>query len=243
MGRTGVIFFRFFVSSFMPDSPPNTDLLRALGRLVRGLSALFWGLPVALITCFYTVRAEAFKPFGMAPPLGATGLLVYGLWQLGAFQKQERIWRNALDRARMLSLINCGLSPFLYWWNRVPNHIFFIVMVGLFAFSALLLLASINQVLQRLSAMLPDEGLRGEIKQFTTLNLNLLLATLIAALFYFALMHAQSLPPWLGIIAGIMDHGSLWFLVVLVLLPLAMTMALLWKTKEVILDSIFSAKH
>jgi hypothetical protein len=227
----------------MSDPVPNPDLLRSLGRLVRGLSALFWGLPVALITCFYTFRAEGLKSFGMAPPVVATGLLCYGLWQLGAFQKQERVWRNALDQARMLSLINCGLSPFLYWWNRIPNHLFFLVMVILFAFSGLLLLASVNLVLQRLSAMLPDEALRMETRQFTTLNLNLLLATFIAAVFYWGLGQAHSVPRWLGVVAAIMDHGSIWFLVVLVLLPLAMTMALLWKTKEVILDSIFSVKR
>ena len=32
-------------------------------------------------------------------------------------------------------------------------------------------------------------------------------------------------------------------LVPLLILPLAMTMALLWKTKEVILESLFEAKH
>ena len=40
-----------------------------------------------------------------------------------------------------------------------------------------------------------------------------------------------------------MEHDRLWFLIVLVLLPLAMTMAPLWKTKEVILDNVFSAKR
>ena len=227
----------------MSEPLPNADLLRSLGRLVRGLSALFWGLPAALIICFYTAQADGLRSFGISPPLVATGLLVYGLSQLGAFQKQERVWSNALDRARILSLINFGLSPFLYWWNRVPGHLFFIAMVVLFACCSLLLLASVNLVLQRLSAMLPDEGLRLETKQFTTLNLNLLLATFIAALFYVGLRQAQSIPRWLGVIASIMDRGALWFLVVLVLLPLAMTMALLWKTKEVILESIFSAKH
>jgi len=226
----------------MPDFVPNTDLLRSLGRLVRGLSALFWGLPLALIICFYTARADGLKSFGMAPPIGSTSLLVYGLWQLGAFQKQERVWRNALDRAQILSVINCGLSPFLYWWNRIPDQVFYIVMVLLFAFSSLLLLASINLVLQRLSAILPDEALRIETRQFTTLNLNLLLATFISALFYFGLGQAQAIPRWLGIIASIMDRGSFWFLVVLVLLPLAMTMALIWKTKEIILESIFNTK-
>ena len=33
----------------MADPVPNPELLRALGRLARGLSALFWGLPTALI--------------------------------------------------------------------------------------------------------------------------------------------------------------------------------------------------
>jgi hypothetical protein len=117
------------------------------------------------------------------------------------------------------------------------------MMIVLFALSSLLLLASINLVLQRLSAMLPDEALRLETKQFTTLNLNLLCATFIAALLYLGLRQSQSIPRWLGVVAAIMEQGSFWFLIVLVLLPLAMTMALLWKTKEVILESIFSGKH
>ncbi len=226
----------------MPDPAPNADLLRSLGRLVRGLSALFWGLPVALIVCFYTARADGLRIYGIAPPLATTTLLVYGLWQLGGFQKQERIWRNALERARVLGLVNFGLSPFLYFWNRVPNEPFFFAMVILLAFTGLLFLASMNVVLQRLGAMLPDEALRLETRQFTTLNLTLLAATFVAAVIYFGLGQFQKMPLWLGIIAAVMERGSFWMLVLLVLLPLAMTMALLWKTKEVILDSIFSAK-
>src|SRR5260370_30504855 len=100
----------------MSEPEPNAELLRSLGRLVRGLSALFWGLPIALIACVQTAKAEWLKSFGIMPPLASTGLLVYGLWQLGDFQKQERVWRSALDRGRILSLIVFGLSPFLYWW-------------------------------------------------------------------------------------------------------------------------------
>jgi hypothetical protein len=36
-----------------------------------------------------------------------------------------------------------------------------------------------------------------------------------------------------------MEHGGFWVLVFFALLPLAMTMALLWKIKEVILDGVF----
>jgi hypothetical protein len=225
----------------MSDPAPNAELLRSLGRLVRGLSALFWGLPITLIVCFHTAKAESLKTFGIVPPLVTTGLLAYGLWQLGDFQRQERVWRTALDRAQLLSLFNFGLSPFLYWWNKVPTNSFFLVMVMLMSISALFFLGSVNLVLRRLGAMLPDEALRLETKQFTTLNLNLLLATFLLALAYVGLGQFHTLPLWLGIIVSAMERSSLWFLIVLVLLPLAMTMALLWKTKEVILDNVFGA--
>ena len=227
----------------MPDPAPNAELLRSLGRLVRGLSALFWGLPITLIVCVYTTKAESLKAFGFVPPLVTTGLLVYGLWQLGDFQKQERIWRTALDRARLFSLVNFGLSPFVFWWNKVPANTFFLVMVLLMGLSALLFLGSLNLVLRRLGAMLPDEALRLETRQFTALNLNLLFATFLLVLLYFALAQIHELPSWLFLMVAVMERGSTWFLILLVLLPLAMTMALLWKTKEVILENVFGASR
>jgi len=230
----------------MPDPVPNTELLRSLGRLARGLSALFWGLPSALIVCFYTARAEGVKAFGIVPPLVCAGWLAYGLRQLGAFQKRERVWRNTLYRAQLLSLVNVGLSPFLYWSGQVPANRFFFLMVVLLALCGLLFLASLNQVLQRLGAMLPDEALRLEIKQFTALNLNLLTGMLVLTLGHFVLAHfVKDMPPAAQRIAALMDQSGLWYLlpvIPLLLLPLAMTMALLWKTKEVILDSVFGAK-
>jgi len=227
----------------MPDPALNAELLRSLGRLVRGLSALFWGLPIALIVCFHTAKADSLKVFGIVPPLVTTGLLAFGLWQLGDFQKQERVWRASLDRAKLLSLFNLGLSPFLYWWNKVPMNLFFLVMVLLLAISALLFLGSVNLVLRRLGAMLPDEALRLETRQFTALNLNLLLVTFVLALLYVGAGQVHEPPLWLATLLNAMEHGSLWFLIVLILLPLAMTMALLWKTKEVILDNVFGAKQ
>jgi hypothetical protein len=227
----------------MPEPLPSPDLLRSLGHLVRGLSALFWGLPAALVVCVYTARAEGLKLLGILPPMAATALVVYGLWQLADFQKQERVWHSALDRARMLALINFGLSPFLYWWYRHPNNSFFTAMVLLLAFSGLMFLACLNLALQRLGAMLPDETLRLEIGQYTVLNLNLLVLTLVLVVSYVVVGHLQTIPPWLIAIMSVLGRGpiplSQVFFVVLLLLPLAMTMALIWKTKEVILDSIF----
>jgi hypothetical protein len=218
---------------------PNAELLRSLGRLVRGLSALFWGLPISLVVCFHTATGDSMglRPFGLVPPVVSTGLLVFGLWQLGDFQKQERTWRAALDRARILSLINLGLSPFVYWWNQEPNKGFFLIMVIVLIVSALLFLGSLNVVLKRLGAMLPDEALRLETQQFTALNLMLLCLTFATAAAYGFLSVTSGVPRLLAI-----DRGGSWILLLLVLLPLAMTMALLWKTKEVILDNVFGAQ-
>jgi hypothetical protein len=234
----------------MPEPAPNVELMRSLGRLVRGLSALFWGLPLALVVCVWTANPQWMRVLGIVPPLACTGLLLYGLTNLGAFQPQERIWQNALDRARILALINCGLSPFLYWWSRVPAHPFLTAMVLLLALSSLLFLVSLNLVLQRLGAILPDESLRHDIRQFTALSLNLLLVTLVCAAAYLVVTNVevaqfQKAQAWMGMMFMALDRHSPWLLVmpmVLVLLPVAMTMALLWKTKEVILENVFGPK-
>src|SRR5215469_938829 len=113
--------------AFMNAPAPNPELLHSLGRLMRGLSALFWGLPFALIVCIGTALAGWLSFYSVIPPLATTGLLAFGLWQMDAFQKQERPWRNALDRAKLLALINMGLSPFVFWWNHAPGVFWFAV--------------------------------------------------------------------------------------------------------------------
>jgi hypothetical protein len=199
-------------------------------------------MPISLLACVQTAKADWQRSYGMVLPLVTTGLLLYGLIQMGAFQPQERVWRAALDRAKIFALLNLGLAPFLYWWNRMPGNQFFLTMVLALAFCAVLFLSSVNLVLQRLGAMLPDEGLRLETRQFTTLNLNLLIGTFLIALIYLLLAQIQNPPLWIGVLLAFLDRGSFWFLVLLVLLPLAMTMALVWKTKEVILDNVFGKR-
>ncbi|MHB8519325.1 MAG: hypothetical protein ACYDH9_01085 [Limisphaerales bacterium] len=224
----------------MPDPAPKAELMHSLGRLVRGLSALFWGLPLTLVISVQTARTDWFKQLGVIPPLAATGLLFYGLWQLGHFQKQERVWRNALDLAKALAVINIGLSPFLSLWNKLPNVPFFFEILCVLVLTGLLFLLHLNRVLQRLTAMLPDEALRQETKLFTSLNLYLLMVTLVLVLAYFVLAQMHSLPRLLIQALVLVNQGSLWLLIFLVLLPTAMTMALIWKIKEVILESVFT---
>jgi hypothetical protein len=111
------------------------------------------------------------------------------------------------------------------------------------AFSVLLFLMQINQVLRRLCAMLPDEALREETKMFTTLNITLFLAAFIGLAAFLGWSHAQTLPSAFGrMIYGDNPRG-MWFILFLSLMPVAMTLAILWKIKEVIFMSIFEAER
>jgi hypothetical protein len=227
----------------MDKTAPNPQLLRSLGKLARGLSALFWGLPATLLISAETARADWLKPLGVLPLVAVNLLLLYGLWQMGEFQKQERPWRLALDRALLLALVNLGLCPFIYWHNRMPAEVFFTYAVMLLELSAVLFLFNLNLVLKRLAAMLPDETLRQETRQFTALNRWLLVVLLFFAIGFLWLtsmpqtaLQAGKLIYWVSRLSGLL-------LIFFILLPLAMTMALIWKTKEVILDAVFGRRN
>jgi hypothetical protein len=220
----------------------NPELLRSLGKLARGLSALFWGLPAALLICAETARADWLKPLGLLPPLAVNALLLFGLAQIGSFQKQERPWRAALDRAQFFAFVNLGLCPFIYWHNKMPEQFYFNGAVALLELSAVLFLFNLNLVLKRLGAMLPDETLRLETRQFTTLNCWLLVGLIFLALVETFFGQIAQPSPALGIFISLLERAGRWLLIFFALLPLAMSMALIWKTKEVILDSVFGAR-
>jgi hypothetical protein len=229
----------------MPDAA-KAGLLRALGRAVRGLSTLFWGLALTGLVYLEMVYMETgqmiwLETFGLLafiPAMLISPLLWHGLNQLRAFQAQERIWQRALSRAEALAVLDAGLAPFLYWWGQFPAEPLFIACVGLLSLSSLLLLVQLNCVLQRLCAMLPDETLRAETKLFTRFNISLLLVSLGGLSLYFLLTRFPVLPAWLGLWMDAAAAAGIWLALFLILLALAMTMALLWKIKEVIFSSL-----
>lgn len=220
---------------------PGGDLLLSLSRLVRGLSALFWGLPIALVVSVQTARTAWLAGFGLIPPLVANGIVLYGLLQVGRFQPRERVWRQAVERCQVVAWVNCGLSPFLYWLHGMPEVLHYRFCVLAMALSGLLLLLGINRLLDRLSAMLPDETLRLETRLFTQLNRGLLLTTVFVGAAWAIVRALPNLPLVLWLVLELCDGTGLLVLLLLVLLPLALTMALLWRVKETILGSVFAA--
>ncbi len=223
----------------------KADLMRDLGRLARGLSALFWGLPLTLAVAVETARTDRLDFLGaaaFAPAVIFSAVLLYGLRQMRGFQRQERVWQQALYRAEAFAIINVGLAPFLFWWHRLPSVPFYVDCVEFLAASGLLFLIQLNQVLQRLSAMLPDEMLRAETKTYTGCNIWMLLAVMAALCLYIAFGPLQMPDIVLGSFHFRPQERVLWLALFLTLMPVAMTMALLWKIKEAIFTGLFAVE-
>jgi hypothetical protein len=230
----------------MSSNAPQTELLRALGRMARGLSALFWGAPLVLLSYVQTARTDLFRPLGwmsIVPALLATALVWNGIAQLKHYQPQERIWIRALDRAHFFALVNFGLVPFLAYYRDQGATPLNSASVTLLGVSSLGLLFVLNLVLLRLTAMLPDEALRLEARLFTRFN-RLVLVLVPGLLGMLAVLRrVPSIPPAVAGMLAILDQLSTWLTLFFVLLPLSMTMALTWKVKETVLTSIIEERR
>lgn len=231
------------------DAAPQA-ILKGLANVVRGLSSLVWSLPLALAIVVWTVSrvgslmpspvADLLVSLGVAPGLLVTALMWYGVWQVGRFQPGVPGWHRSADRARSLSLLLIGFSPFLYWWSRRPEVLYFKISAAALILFGLLFLAQLNALLRRLTAMLPDQALREETSAMAKLNYGILAGLGAFQLVLFALDRVS-----FDAAAGFVARQYLWLARLLLLLfmvmPLAITIAVMWKIKETILESVFSA--
>lgn len=213
-------------------------IISSLVRVIRGLSALFWGLPLSLLACGRTAMGDMPAELGMLPAIAANALIFYGLLQLQHFQPQEQVWIKTVERAKILALLNLALSPFPWWWNRWPDEAFFGQSMLLLLFSGMGLLLCLNQALRRLAAMLPDETLRAETRLFTALNSTLIFALCSLVGIWILATMLPHLPGWLGLLLMGVNEKRGWLVVVLALLPLALTMTLLWRAKEALFHGL-----
>ena len=220
---------------------PTPELLQTLGRMLRGLSALFWGLPLVLISSVQSQTLGGARELALFVPSLTVAILVFGLVQLGYFNPQERIWREAVDRAKFLGIVNMGLSPFLYFWSRLPFVPLYMIAVDLLYISSLVFLFNYNLVIYRLTMMLPDESLRSDAQLFTQLNRTILATLAGLTLVYLSMIYVGVAPAPMHPIIEILEARRSWFAIFLLLTPVALTMALTWKVKELVYDGVFNS--
>jgi hypothetical protein len=135
----------------------SAGFVQSLSRLIRGLTILFWGLPIMLLVCVRTSVKERFElqPLDFFIPIVISAILLVSVFFLGEFKKSEKSWEELLDRAKFFGIINLSLSPFIYWRLKVPEISAFSVAVWLFFVSNAFFLIIINRIIQQLTKMLP----------------------------------------------------------------------------------------
>ncbi|MGC8742591.1 MAG: hypothetical protein ACP5T0_01765 [Verrucomicrobiia bacterium] len=220
----------------------SLEFTRSLSRLIRGLSMLFWGLPVTLIICVKTAVKDRFElqPLDFFTPVITSAVLLFAVFFIGYFKKSERQWASLIDRAKFFGIINLSLSPFIYWRLKVPEITAFSVAVWLFFVSNVLFLLILNKIIQQLTLMLPNKTLRLDAKNYGDLNQYLLSLLLIILFLGYAGNFFKDLPESLSQFLFTMSRFYQWIMTVIIVIPIAMTMALIWKTREIILADVFN---
>lgn len=203
--------------------------------VLRSLSAIFWGLPVTLLA--FARHFLSFFPsaYDLVLPSAGTLLLFFGVLRLSRFHPQERPWQQPLVVTQVLALLLLGLSPFLFLWSRVPSEALFSRAVALALVVALVFLIALSNTLARLAALLPDAPTQADARLFhaITAYVSTTLAA-VSGVLYWRLSPA-SLSEFLALPQQPIAHGLQAFMLVLTLIPVAISMAVSWKLKEVVL--------
>lgn len=218
----------------------QTHPAEPLRALVRGLALLFWSLPLELVIGINLAAAGWFGNFGVLAPVVPPAMMLIGLGELKKFRPEHHAWQRLLDQTRLMAMINTGLAPFLYWWRRLPTNMFFEAMLVLLAVCAFLVLARLNRVLISLAELIPGPALNTEMRKLGAMNhaAMVTVAGVIAIHGLAALLHALPRAYFEHLLDPTRPR-ALVLIVVLVLAPVALTMGMIWRSREAVLDAVF----
>ncbi len=213
-----------------------------LAGVLRGLSAIFWGLPLCLLA--FSRHFLAFWPssYDLLFPAAGAGLVLFGVSRLVSFQPGERVWQQAVLSSQTLSLMLLGLSPFLFLWSRLPGEEFFARAVVVLLVTAMGFMASLTRTLVRLSAMLPDATALADARLFHGLSTYVIAVVGGVAVVLYWRLSPLPLSDFLSLPRQPVGFGRQALLLLLILVPVAVAMAVTWKLKEVVLGMLLAPK-
>jgi len=238
------------------EAPVDTATPKLTGldlvRLTRGLSCVFWGVPMSLLFCIqlliaHIVVTDPFIRGSLAQLYFVLFFAVLAVACAGTYwlQQVEGIGSDWRRRARvcMASAVSAlYFTPFLYWWQNMPEETTYTLNLFGLILSAIVLLGALNALCMELGRFLGDRSLRRESRVFLALIALVLGAPALYA-FWWAV--ASSLREGsnenLGLaflnIFRLPYHIRLTLFIVL-FLPVALTLANLWRVKEMMLEEM-----
>src|SRR5436309_2684633 len=113
------------------SAPPKLSGLD-LVRMTRGFSCVFWGLPTAMLFCIQLLISKIVvsDPFTRSSLehlyfflfFAVLGIVCYGTLSLAQVTGVGPGWRRWARICLVCSGLNLYFSPFLYWWQALPDE-------------------------------------------------------------------------------------------------------------------------
>jgi len=223
-----------------------------LVRLSQGFSCIFWGLPVGLLFCVQLLILDVMiadprirssvSHLYFALFCVSLATICFGTFRLGAVKVLGARWTRRARLSTVLAFFSLYFSPFLYWWQAVPYDAFLTVNLFGLILSIVLFLISLNFLSMELGRYLGDNSLRRESKLFLGLNA-LVLAVPSSSAFAWVTYRGLQGESSLNIGMQFLNLFRLHYpwrlsLFVVLFLPVSLTLANIWRVKEILLDEI-----
>ena len=231
--------------------PPNLSGFE-LVRLYQGFSCVFWGLPVGLLFCVQLLVLDVV----VADPgirtslshlyfclfLAVLALVSFGALKLVGVQVIGDLWRRRARICLLSSLLSLYFSPFLYWWRARPEETLYTLNLFCLIISVIAFLVSLNFLSMELGRFLSDHSLRKESKLFLGLNA-LVLAVPSSGAFAWAAIRSRRLDSTQSLGLEFLGLFRLYYtwrlaLFIILFLPISLTLANLWRVKEILLEEL-----
>lgn len=232
-------------------TPPRLGAVD-LVRLSQGFSCVFWGLPVALLFCVQILLLDVL----VADPrlrismrqlyfmlfLTMLATICVGTWKFCLVKVIGPRWRTRGRSSFVFAVLVLYFSPFLYWWKALPYHLYLTLNLFGLILVVIGLLISMNLLSIELGRFLEDRSLRKESKLFLALNALVLAVPTAGAIGWAALVSwkNQSVDSFgLGFLALFrLPYPWKLMLFVLLFLPISLTLANLWRVKEILVERL-----
>ncbi|MBU1694771.1 MAG: hypothetical protein KJ726_11620 [Verrucomicrobia bacterium] len=222
------------MTSASEASVPAPDVLL---RLARGLSCVFWGIPLSLLL-FSGALDFRLLPHLRLPAFVVGLLLVFcGVLYLHRVPPLTRRWPRRIQQALLILLVLVYLSPFVLWWRAMPQVPYYsanmlaMMVVTMWGFLV------VNQVAAEVGLAFGDRTFSVEARLCGWLAVLFLLVPGLLAWGRSQLATApleNSRMASLVLVPYLMPR----WMMALMLLPFTLTMTMVWRAKELCLRAI-----
>jgi hypothetical protein len=212
----------------MNAGEPNAVTAPQFKLAARGFATLFWGLALSLLlaTGFLNVQVLSRSPLpayvvGLAVALTGAALLR----RVGPITPQ---WSRKSSHLLIAALLQVYFVPFVMWWQKLPHVSIFAANLGAAIIAAVWALRLISVLVIEISLATQDRTLYIEARIVAWLAGSLLLLVVLAAVIVLGTRYLPS-QNWPAII---FHRAWIYWLRALLLMPVMLTLALCWTSKE-----------